>query len=218
MQSTKTPELRFKKANGAEYADWEEKRLGEVGATYTGLSGKSKEDFNTGDSKYITYMNVYNNILINTDIFENILIQSNENQNLVKKGDIFFTTSSETAEEVGMSSILTEDNIKDLYLNSFCIGYRLNNIDNYNLVYFAYMLRSNFIRKRIIYLAQGSTRYNLSKNSLMNIAIPLPSMEEQEKIAGCLSSLDRVIEKGEEETKNLKEYKKGLMQKLFPRN
>lgn len=42
--------------------EWEEKKLGEIGVTYTGLSGKSKQDFGHGNATFITYLNVYVNI------------------------------------------------------------------------------------------------------------------------------------------------------------
>ena len=60
---------------------------------------------------------------LNKMVFENVQISNDEKQNLVQFGDIFFTVSSETPEEVGMSSVLL-DNVSNTYLNSFCFGYR----------------------------------------------------------------------------------------------
>ena len=74
---------------------WKSAKLGDLGNTYTGLSGKSKEDFKNGNSKFITYMNVFSNCISNNQQLENISINSNETQNKVKYGDIFFTTSSD---------------------------------------------------------------------------------------------------------------------------
>ena len=107
------------------------------------------------------------------------LIEVDNRQNTVRKGDVLFTTSSETPEEVGMSSVVFES-IENTYLNSFCFGYRpkieLNNF------YLAFLLRSGGFRKNIIFLAQGISRYNISKNAVMNIPIPIPAKEEQEAI------------------------------------
>ncbi|MDR6921089.1 restriction endonuclease S subunit, partial [Chryseobacterium sp. 2987] len=97
--------------------DWERKKLGEIGETYSGLSGKTKEDFGTG-KPYIQYKQVFDNSKIDISRFDYVRINETENQNRVKYGDILFTTSSETPEEIGMSSVLL-DEIDELYLNSF---------------------------------------------------------------------------------------------------
>lgn len=138
---------------------WEQRKLGEMGQTYTGLSGKTKDDFGHGQARFVTYMNVFSNPISNPEMTEPIEIDPKQNE--VEVGDVFFTTSSETPEEVGMSSILLEKRGKT-YLNSFCFGFRPSEkIDSY---YLAYMLRSESTRAKIILLAQGISRYNISKN------------------------------------------------------
>src|SRR5690554_6464821 len=101
------------------------KSLGELGYFYSGLNGKVKNDFTNGNAKYITYLNVYSNIAIDTNIRDTVKIGDNENQNIVEYGDILFTGSSETPDECGMSSVLTKEPEEKLYLNSFCFGFRL---------------------------------------------------------------------------------------------
>ena len=167
---------------------WEQRKLGEVGTTYTGLSGKSKEDFGHGEGKFITYMNVFSNAISDSEMVEPIEIDTKQNE--VKKGDVFFTTSSETPEEVGMSSVLLED-CENTYLNSFCFGYRP--IEKFDNRYLAFMLRSSEMRKKITFLAQGISRYNISKNRMMEIEIPIPSLAEQQKIGSYFQSLDNLI-------------------------
>lgn len=180
----KTPLIRFKGFSD----DWEQRKLGEVGTTYTGLSGKSKEDFGHGEGKFITYMNVFSNAISDSEMVEPIEIDTKQNE--VKKGDVFFTTSSETPEEVGMSSVLLED-CENIYLNSFCFGYRP--IEKFDNRYLAFMLRSSEMRKKITFLAQGISRYNISKNRMMEIEIPIPSLSEQQKIGSYFQSLDNLI-------------------------
>ena len=167
---------------------WEQRKLGEIGTTYTGLSGKSKEDFGHGEGKFITYMNVFSNVISDSDMVEPIEIDNKQNE--VKKGDVFFTTSSETPEEVGMSSVLLED-CDNTYLNSFCFGYRP--IEKFDNRYLAFMLRSSEMRKKITFLAQGISRYNISKNRMMEIEIPISSLAEQQKIGSYFQSLDNLI-------------------------
>ena len=110
-------------------------------------------------------MNVFSNSVSNFEMTEPIEIDNSQNE--VKKGDVFFTTSSETPEEVGMSSVLL-DNCENTYLNSFCFGYRPT--EKFDSYYLAFMLRSNEMRKKITFLAQGISRYNISKNKV-SIAI-----------------------------------------------
>jgi type I restriction enzyme S subunit len=161
------PEIRFEGFEG----EWEEKKLVDIGYTYTGLSGKNKTDFGHGKGRYVTYMNVFSNTIAKKENTE--AIEVDHSQNNVQFGDVFFTTSSETPEEVGMSSVWLAD-CQDTYLNSFCFGYRpVIKVDNY---YFAYLLRSTVIRKKIIFLAQGISRYNISKNKVMEISVPLPTI------------------------------------------
>ena len=167
---------------------WEQRKLGEMGQTYTGLSGKTKDDFNHGQARFVTYMNVFSNPISNPEMTEPIEIDPKQNE--VEVGDVFFTTSSETPKEVGMSSVLLEKRGKT-YLNSFCFGFRPSEkIDSY---YLAYMLRSESARAKITLLAQGISRYNISKNKVMEIAVSLPSLDEQKMIGQYFCQLDNLI-------------------------
>ena len=162
--------------------------MGEVGKTYTGLSGKTKDDFGHGHAQFITYMNVFSNPVALLDLTEAVEVDRSQNQVLF--GDVLFTTSSETPEEVGMSSVWL-GNTENIYLNSFCFGYRP--AVKFNPYYLAYMLRSSSMRKKITFLAQGISRYNISKNKMMDIEIPTPSVAEQKQIGEYFCNLDRLI-------------------------
>ena len=200
------PEIRFANCTG----EWEKKKLGDMGTTYTGLSGKTKSDFGHGMGRFVTYMNVFLNPVSDPNRTEAVEIDNT--QNTVQHGDVFFTTSSETPEEVGMSSVWL-DKTENIYLNSFCFGYRpTENIDPF---YLAYMLRSNVIRKKITYLAQGISRYNISKNGVMEIEVPLPNFKEQQKIGSYFSHLDSLISLQQRKLEKLKNIKKSLLEKMF---
>ena len=180
----KIPNIRF-----AGFTDtWEQRELGKLGNTFTGLSGKTKEDFGHGEAKFITYMNVFSNPISDFNGTEQVEIDDKQNQ--VKFGDVFFTTSSETPEEVGMSSVWL-DNTENIYLNSFCFGYRpTEKIDPY---YLAFMLRSPSIRKKFTFLAQGISRYNISKTKVMEMKIPIPELDEQIKLGTFFEKFDHLI-------------------------
>ena len=184
--------------------------MGEIGTTYTGLSGKSKEDFGHGNAKFVTYMNVYSNPIAKIEGTENVEIDNSQNK--VQYGDAFFTTSSETPDEVGMSSVWLE-NTNNMYLNSFCFGYRpTEKIEPY---YLGYMLRSETMREKLIFLAQGISRYNISKNKVMEIKISLPKYEEQVKIGNFFKHLDNLITLHQHKLEKLKDVKKSLLDKMF---
>ena len=200
------PELRF-----SEYSnEWNSIKLGKIGTTYSGLSGKTKEDFGHGEAEFVTYKNVFSNAITNINETENVEID--EKQNRVQYGDVFFTTSSETPEEVGMSSVWLE-NKDNTYLNSFCFGFRPT--DNVNYLYLAYLLRSSEVRKQFINLAQGISRYNISKKKTMDIILMIPNLEEQEKIGTFFKQLDDKIDNKQQHIENLKQTKKAFLQKMF---
>ncbi|AUD14962.1 MULTISPECIES: restriction endonuclease subunit S [unclassified Planococcus (in: firmicutes)] len=194
--------------------DWSIKSIDEIGRVYGGLSGKSKEDFEMGDSKFISYKNVFDNFFIDTNKLLPVNIKLGEKQNKVQEGDIIFTGSSETANEAGMSSVLINKVNHDIYLNSFCFGLRTKpNVLN---PYFSgYLFRSFNFRKEIFSLAQGSTRFNISKSNFLKLKVIIPPIKEQQKIAEILLAADKQIEKTELLVQKTKEFKKGLMQNLL---
>lgn len=193
--------------------DWGMKKLSELGYTYTGLSGKSKTDFGVG-KPYIPYLNIFLNSTIKDGEFDFVKIESNENQSLVKNGDLFFTTSSETPEEVGMCSSYCGQE-KELYLNSFCFGFRPNNKNEISSTYITELFRSKIGRRIIYKLAQGATRYNLSKTALLKEIFPLPPLPEQIAIAHILSLMDIAINKNNQLIEKKELQKKWLMQNLL---
>ena len=194
--------------------EWKKVKLGEIGDTYNGLTGKAKEDFETGNARYIPYINVFSNERIVLNGLLSVKVYPDELQNLVQFGDVFFTVSSETPNEVGMSSVLL-DYLDNTYLNSFCFGYRMKNFTDLSPVYAMYLFRSRSFRKKMVVLAQGSTRYNISKKEVLGIIVKIPSLQEQTAIANILSSCDEEIRLAQDKLAAMKEQKKGLMQVLL---
>jgi type I restriction enzyme S subunit len=193
---------------------WVVKKLGDLGKPFGGLSGKSKVDFANGKFPYIPFMNIMSNPIIDVNYFDYVNIGSNEVQNQALKGDLFFNGSSETPEEVGMCSVLLED-IPNLYLNSFCFGYRLNKEYQTNGLYLSYYFRSSVGRKLFYSMAQGATRYNLSKGNFNKMYIPVPPPDEQIQIATILSDMDTEITALETKLEKYRKVKLGMMQNLL---
>jgi type I restriction enzyme, S subunit len=200
------PEIRFNGFDG----DWGHDELQNFGKSYTGLSGKTKKDFGQGDAKYITYMNVFSNSIGDPSLTG--LIESDNTQNCVEYGDVLFTVSSETPEEVGLTSVWTQ-NEKNVYLNSFCFGYRPTK--RFDVTFLANALRSSAFRKKIILLGQGISRFNISKTKVMNLELCYPNFDEQVKIGLYFKDLDSLISNHQNQLQKLKNFKQSLSEKMF---
>lgn len=214
MQKIFNQELRFKDEDGQTYNNWKEYKLKDIGSTFTGLSGKSKEDFGFGYHLFITYTNVFSNLFASKNGIEKVNVLETENQALVQKGDILLTTSSETPHEVGMASIWNHS-MEKVHLNSFCFGYRLNQSEKILPEFVAISLRSDYMRKKIILLAQGSTRFNMSKTELMLQTIKIPCVEEQHKIVNFYKTLEQELNLAMQQLELLKTQKQAFMQQIL---
>ena len=162
-----------------------------LGTSYSGLSGKSAQDFGSG-KPFITYLNVYSNNVINEKDFQFVAIKDDEKQNVVEYGDVLFTLSSETPEEVGIGSVYLGK--EKVYLNSFCFGVHITNTEVAFSPYLSYYVSSTPFRKFIYPYAQGSTRFNLCKADFEKVSIKLPSLENQKRIYSILKHIDSKIE------------------------
>ena len=213
MQEIFSQKIRFKNDNGKDFPKLEEIELYKVGKSYSGLVGKSGEDFGEGQP-FVTYKQIFDNSEIDVNKFALVKIAEKEKQNRAQFGDIFFTTSSETPDEVGFSSVFLDSENRP-YLNSFSFGFRPNSFGELDPHFAKFFFRSFIFRKEVVKLAQGSTRYNISKIEFMKIKANLPSALEQQKIAEFLTSLDKVIKSKQEQIIQAEKWKKGLMQVMF---
>lgn len=161
-----------------------------LGYSYSGLSGKSAEDFGTG-KPFITYLNVYSNNVVNENDYQYVRIGEGEKQNVVQYGDVLFTLSSETPEEVGIGTVYLGHD--EVYLNSFCFGIHIVNEKQAYPPYLSYYVSSTPFRKFIYPFAQGSTRFNLCKADFERASITLPSLDNQKRIYSVLNSITMKI-------------------------
>ena len=164
----------------------------DFGQSYSGLSGKNAEDFGDG-YPFITYMNVYQNQIIDSTDVGLVKIKETEQQSVVHYGDILFTLSSETPEEVGMGAVYLGETYP-LYLNSFCFGIHITDEAKIYSPFLAYYVSSQSFRKAVCPLAQGSTRFNLQKSDFMKKKFSFPMIEKQRKIYSILNTYsDKLI-------------------------
>lgn len=211
MQELLTGKTRLPGFNG----EWEEVKLGDIGEIRTSSVNKKIDD----DEKKISllnYMDVYNNKHINSEInFQEVTATDHQIEtNDLMIGDILFTPSSETRDDIGHSSVVIED-IENLLYSYHLVRYRLNTSDLISLNYKAYCFNNADILKEFSKLSTGSTRYTLSKADFENTKIKLPSLAEQKAIATILSDADKEIELLKQLLASKKQEKKGLMQVLL---
>ena len=175
----------------AQHGDEVMTSFAELGTSYSGLSGKSAQDFGSG-KPFITYLNVYSNNVINENDFQYVAIKDGEKQNIVEYGDVLFTLSSETPNEVGIGSVYLGK--EKVYLNSFCFGIHITNTKVAFSPYLSYYVSSTAFRKFVYPYAQGSTRFNLCKVDFEKASIKLPTLGHQKRIYSILSHLDCKME------------------------
>ena len=167
--------------------------MGEVGAFFGGLTGKAKADFVDGNARFVSYVNIFNNIAVDLGRDDFVAVAPGERQRAVRRGDILFTGSSETPDEVGMSSVVTREVVEPIYLNSFSIGYRLEDDGLLDPEFAKHLFRSSEMRKQIIGTANGVTRFNVSKVRLAKVLMPVPPMPEQARIAAVLDDFEALV-------------------------
>ncbi len=211
MQQIFSQEIRFPGFTD----EWEEKKLGEIGDFQTSSIDKlSRED--EKEVFLVNYMNVYRHESIdNNSIKEYQKVTAKDSQiescNL-KKWDILFTPSSETPDDIWHSVVIFED------LSNAVFSYHLMRFrpkSQINILYSHYFCNIPEVLKQMSQLATGSTRFTLSVKNFANIEIKLPSLQEQEKIANFLSSIDDKIAELESQIQTAKQWKTGLLQGLF---
>jgi type I restriction enzyme S subunit len=160
-------------------------------------------------------MNIFSNSKIDPSKVDYVRIDKGEKQNELKYGDILITGSSETPQELGMSSVVLDD-LKGYYLNSFCFGFRLNDFETLLPEYARFLMRGEEVRKFMFKRAQGSTRFNLSKTTVKEkMRIQLPKIDEQKEIADRLEFMENNILNFESKIKSSKALQKSLINQVF---
>jgi type I restriction enzyme S subunit len=193
----------------------ESHRLREIGGTYGGLTGKTRDDFGRGEGAYITFLELINNIRVRGRHLECVRVGKSERQNRVLRGDLLFNGSSETPEEVALSAVVDFDTSATTYLNSFCFGYRIKRRDLADPTFVAYYFRSSHGRSLVASLAQGATRYNIAKTKFLDLALTLPSLDDQKAIVAALNDCEDEIELLNTRLAKAEDLKQGMMQELL---
>ncbi|QHG91305.1 restriction endonuclease subunit S [Sulfurimonas sp. CVO] len=193
--------------------EWEEVRLGDIGEFKTSSIDKIVNE-NEKLVNLINYMDVYRNKHINQNFkcSETSLKEEQYEKVNLKKGDILFTPSSETPDDIGHSAVIIEDLPNTVYSYHLVRFRPKKSID---LKFSGYVFNNIDILKEFAKRANGSTRFTLSIKDFNETKAKLPSLPEQQKIAEVLSLADNEINLLKNELEELKLQKKALMQKLL---
>ncbi len=192
---------------------WSIRRLRYLGNCQNGIS-KSSEYFGKG-YPFVSYGDVYRNIELPKVV--NGLVESTESDRKtysVEQGDIFFTRTSETIEEIGLTCICTKT-IENATFAGFLIRVRPTNKERLNIGYSKYYFSSNMHRRFFVKEMNLVTRASLSQELLKKLPVLLPPIEEQQEIADYLdkkcSAIDKLISNKEKVIEKLTIYKKSLI-------
>ncbi|MEK5136376.1 restriction endonuclease subunit S [Priestia sp. FSL W8-0001] len=187
--------------------------LGYLGSLQNGIS-KSGDYFGEG-YPFVSYGDVYKNRVLPFSV-KGLIRSTKEEQEQysVRKGDIFFTRTSEIIEEVGMASVCL-NNIEQATFAGFLIRFRPNENNQLLSKYARYYLEATFIRDFFAKEMNLVTRASLSQPLLKKLPIILPSVNEQQKIVSYLDTqsnrIDALISDKEKVIKELEQYKKSLI-------
>ena len=193
-------------------SEWKKVKLGELYEVHNGLS-KGRQFFGTG-FPFLTFSNVFNNWFL-PDQLESLVQTTDKERDAcsIKAGDVFITRTSETMDELGMSSVALKD-----YPNATYNGFtkRLRPVtDRVNPRYIGYYLRTPKFRGQFMAFSTMTTRASLANNDLLNMEVELPSMEIQHHIATILSRYDSLIENYQKQIKLLEEAAQRLYKEWF---
>ena len=178
-------------------AHWEVRKLKYLGIVYAGMNGKKGDDFSKEYQKsmkcFIPFVDVCNNTKIAESQCQYVKISKDENQNKVKKYDILFLMSSETIEDIAKNCIYL-GNEEELYLNSFCNGFRITEV-TVVLEFINYLLLSKAYRFYFSLSGRGFTRMNIKREYISNTPVLLPPLSEQRAMADFLDTKVEKIDK-----------------------
>jgi type I restriction enzyme S subunit len=194
-------------------SEWKEYKLGDAYDFSSGLS-KSADQFGYG-YEFLTFKEVFHNFFLPTELSS--LVNSNLKERetcSIKQGDVFLTRTSETDEELGMSSVALKD-YPNATFNGFTKRLRPNGKIKIYPEFIAYYLRSPKFRSHIVGMSSITTRASLNNSMLSSLPLIIPTYEEQKEIGNILKSLDDKIDLLNRENKTLEAMAETLFRKWF---
>ena len=193
--------------------EWKVIKLEDVFEFKNGLN-KEKEYFGHG-TPIVNYIDVYkNNALSAKDLMGKVTVTKTELKAYeVREDDVFFTRTSETVDEIGITSVIT-DKLEKTVFSGFILRARPKN-NWLDTLYKKYCFSSENVRKEITSKSSYTTRALTNGRLLSEVQIPLPPLPEQQAIASALSDVDALIAALEQLITKKRNIKQGAMQQLL---
>ena len=197
--------------------EWQQVRLGEIGS-FKSAGVDKKINANESMINLLNYMDVYNKKDINASNCNELMHVSATSKQIqecnVLKGDIFFTPTSETAEDIGHVMTIEED------LPNTCYSYHLMRFRPQKDVFYGsfpnYGLESDYIRKQMVLAAKGVQRMVIGKSDFDALSVYLPTINEQKDISKFFNNLNALIKACNQKIESLKQVKVASLQSMFP--
>jgi type I restriction enzyme S subunit len=193
--------------------DWDVRQFADLMTFQNGVNA-DKSSYGKGTPfvnvlEVITKSHIYK-----SDVNGLVILNRNQLESFsVKKGDLLFNRTSETQEEVGLTSVYLDE--ESIVFGGFVIRGRPINCSKLNANYSGYGLRAPIIRKQIISIGQGVVRANIGQADLKKVLVAVPPLKEQEAIAKTLSDTDAYIISIEKIIEKKRLIKKGVMSELI---
>ena len=169
-------------------------KLSDISTQYSGMHGVSNKWADSGNCKFIDYMNVYKNIKTKTNDFKYATVQS-LSQNTAQYGDVLFTSASETPDECALSSVIQDEVESGVFIDDHLFAIRIN-IDFKDKIipgYMKYVFRSSHFRSEVLKVVRGVTRFYVAKKDFMKLTIPVPPCEVQKEIVRILDNFSEYV-------------------------
>ena len=193
-------------------SEWKKLKLGELYEVHNGLS-KGRQFFGSG-YPFLTFSTVFNNWFL-PEILDSLVQSSDKEREAcsIKRGDVFITRTSETMDELGMSSVALKDYPNATY-NGFTKRLRPTT-DDVIPEYIGYYLRSKKFRGKFMAFSSMTTRASLANDDLLSMEVEIPEKSTQQHIATILSRYDSLIENYQKQIKLLEEAAQRLYKEWF---
>ena len=192
---------------------WEYVALGELYEVHNGLS-KGGKFFGKG-SPFLSFSTVFNKWFLPQELLDLVQSTDNEQQSYsILRGDVFVTRTSETMDELGMSSVALKDYPHATY-NGFTKRLRPINPERILPEFIGYYLRTAVFRAGFTAFSTMTTRASLRNEDLLSMKVPVPDMQTQKHIASILSAYDDLVESNQKQIKLLEEAAQRLYKEWF---
>lgn len=211
MQKLFTQQLRFKSDDGTDFPKWEEKRLiSEFPFIRNGFVGTVTDFFTNKNEgvKYIEGTNIHNGIISNSiNLFVTKEFHKTHKNSQLKENDILMVQSGHVGETAVVSKELENSNCHALII--------MSNGGKCSSAYVNYYFQSREGKKQLSILTTGSTIKHILASDMQKFICPFPCLQEQQKIAACLSSMDSLIQTQQKVVTTWQQRKKALLQQMF---